>query len=663
MAFEKGLNDNNLSFQQIDTFATPRRLAVRIHHCLIRQPDYINQRKGPAIKAAFDGDGNPTKAALGFARSCSVKIEDLQQVTQGEGAWLFYEEKIQGRSALELLPDIAHQALDSLPIAKRMRWGNIDDAFIRPVHWILFITEEEIVPFKRFGIEANRTTVGHPYHHPSPIEVSSPSEYLQLLESEGHVQADYQKRKDLIQQALISIAQSLSLHADLDEDLLHEVTSITEWPVAQICHFDEDFLALPAEILVMTMKDHQKYFPFYRSGNQLSNTFVTFANIQADEDKDIVKGNERVVRPRLSDAQFFWNQDLSLDLRDQYEKLKQVIFHKDLGSYFDKTERVKALAHALTDFIPANAGSLNSAAEMSRCDLLSKTVYEFPDLQGTTGKYLAQAQGASAEIVEALDEFYLPRFSGDLLPQSPLGRLLSLSDKTDSLVGILLSGHRPTGDKDPFALRRLAIGIIRILRDLEQPISLSQLLKEAASGFPQLMLDDDIFTFIHQFILSRVKFLALEENYPYGVVDAVLNTKPDDMADTFYRMEALRAYLEGQDAELLVGLFKRISNILNKTTVPDRNFDHQYLKEAAEINLAKALENISPMVHENNKRKKYAESLSLLFQLESNIADFFEHIMVNCDDETLRENRLLILANVRVLFLSVCDFSLLSNSK
>ncbi len=659
-AFEKGLAEQKLTFDRIDSFATPRRLAVLIKNCLKQQPDYLNQRKGPALKAAFDAEGNPSKAALGFAQSCGVAVEALKQISGDQGVRLFFEETIQGQSAFELLPEIANMALDSLPIAKRMRWGDLSDAFIRPVHWILFIDTDQLIPFTRFGINSDRTTQGHPYHHPASIEIPSPIEYQRLLKEEGHVLADYQQRKDLIQQSLISIAQKQELTVDLDEDLLDEVTSITEWPVAQVCHFEDTFLALPAEILVMSMKDHQKYFPFYTTPNQLSNTFVTFSNIKSSGD-EIIKGNERVVRPRLSDAQFFWTQDLSEDLRSRYTLLKDVIFHKDLGSYFDKTERLKALAHLLSAHFPVNLELLDQAAEMSRCDLLSKTVYEFPDLQGTVGKYLANTQGAAPEIIAALDEFYLPRFAGDRLPQSDLGKLLSLSDRVDSLVGILLSGHKPSGDKDPFGLRRLAIGVIRILRELDQPIFLTRLLQNSASCFSQFeQNNEEILTYIYEFILSRAKFLALEEGYSFSIVDGVLQTKPQDIADAFIRFQAIQDFLKTEDASPLIALNKRISNILNKSSVEKHEYCHSLLSDITELNLAKALEEISAAIQQTNLDKNYTQTLRLLFQLETAIANFFDHVMVNCEDQKVRENRHHLLYAVHDLFLGVCDFSLLA---
>ncbi|WP_428623239.1 glycine--tRNA ligase subunit beta, partial [Sedimenticola sp.] len=464
-AFVEGLQRANLSHGPIHAYATPRRLAIWVEACATAQPDREIERRGPSVQAAFDADGNPTKAAEGFARSCNTGVEQLERLTTDKGEWLVYKIQEQGKPTTELLPGIAEESLNRLPIPKRMRWGSSEAQFVRPVQWLLFLLGKDVVRCRLLDTDAGNLTHGHRFHHPQAIRIDSPAQYEETLRQQGKVIADFEQRREKIRQQVTQTADAIGGQAPIDEALLDEVTGLVEWPVPISAGFEERFLQVPHEALISTMKKNQKYFHLVDHQGQLMNHFITIANVDSARPELIKEGNERVVRPRLSDAMFFWQQDGKQTLYSRIDSLKTVLFQQQLGSMYDKSVRVAALAGNIADRIGGDRAQAERAAMLSRCDLMTEMVFEFPEMQGIMGRYQAKRDGETDEVAQALDEFYMPRFSGDTLPQTRTGIAISLAERLDTLVGIFGIGMKPTGDKDPFALRRAALGVLRVMRE------------------------------------------------------------------------------------------------------------------------------------------------------------------------------------------------------
>jgi glycyl-tRNA synthetase beta chain len=656
--FIKGLDEAGLEHGEVTAYCTPRRLALLIRDCATAQPDRDVERRGPAVKAAFDGDGMPTRAAEGFARSCGTTVDQLQRLETDKGAWLIHRLHQPGKPATELLPGIAEHALNRLPIPKRMRWGASEAQFVRPVHWLVFLHGDQVVPCTLLDAPAGNLTYGHRFHHPQAITLYNPEDYAEVLESLGKVIAHFGKRRERIKEQVAQCATQLKGVADLDEALLDEVTALNEWPVPISGTFEERFLAVPQEALVATMKGNQKYFPLFDAGGRLMNRFITIANLESRQPDLIREGNERVIRPRLADAMFFWEQDARLSLADRLGQLEHVVFQKDLGTMREKSNRVATLAAHIADKIGGDPGLALRAGELSRCDLMTEMVFEFPEMQGIMGRYQAQRDGEPEELAQAMDEFYMPRFSGDRLPQTRTGIAVSLAEKLDTLVGIFGIGMRPTGDKDPFALRRAALGALRILREHALPLNLRALLAEAETQLQGKITEQQVTEAVYAFMLERLKGLYTDGGTAYDVFEAVAAVQPDSIADFEHRVRAVTDFRALPEAEALAAANKRIGNILKKAEdrIPDA-VDPELFELTAEKELfdqiSAVAQRIGPMMADAN----YGAMLQTLSRLRAPVDRFFDDVMVMADKASVRANRLALLQSLARQFLQVADVS------
>ena len=654
--FAEGLRRSGLGFGAVRGYATPRRLAVLVEDLARRQPDREVERRGPALAAAYDKNGQPTKAAEGFARSCGVTVADLLRLDTDKGAWLVYRVLEGGRPTADLLPGIAEQALAALPIPKRMRWGNSDVEFVRPVHWVVLLHGEAVVPAEILGCRSGNRSRGHRFHHGGEIVIPRPDAYEALLEEEGRVIVDFGRRADRIRAEVLAAAETLGGTAMIDADLLDEVTALVEWPVAITAGFEERFLAAPQEALILTMKKNQKYFPVVDDRGQLLPRFITIANLDSPRPEVIRAGNERVVRPRLADAMFFWEQDGRRTLADRLDDLKGVVFQNQLGSLYDKSIRVSRLAADIAGQLGEDAGLAEGAGLLSRCDLVTQMVFEFPEMQGVMGRYQARRDGEPEAIAVALDEFYRPRFSGDALPGAPTGLVVALADRLDTLVGIFGIGQRPTGDKDPFALRRAALGILRILVERELPLDLRALLEAAAEGLEPWIRRPEAVDELQEFMLDRLKGLYLEKGVGAEVFEAVAEVRPTRPADFDRRVHAVIEFRALPEAEALVAANKRIRNLLRKAedAVPE-TVAAGSLTAPAEMALHEALrakeKEVAPLLAAGN----YTEALRRLAGLREPVDRFFDEVMVMVDDAAVRTNRLALLGALYRLFRRVAD--------
>lgn len=658
--FVEGLERANLQHGAVHAYATPRRLALRVEACNTAQPDRETERRGPAVQAAFDAEGNPTKAAQGFARSCGTSVDQLERLTTDKGEWLVYKLQEQGKPTVELLPAIAEEALNRLPIPKRMRWGASEAQFVRPVQWLLFLLGEQVVPCRLLDTDAGNLTRGHRFHHPQPIRIENPAQYVEVLQEQGRVIADFNQRREKIRQQVAQTAEAIGGRAPIDEALLDEVTGLVEWPVPISAGFEERFLEVPHEALISTMKKNQKYFHLVDQQDRLMNHFITIANIDSPKPELIKEGNERVVRPRLSDAMFFWQQDGKRTLDSRIDSLKSVLFQQKLGSMHDKSVRVAALAGIIADQIGGDRAAAEKAGMLSRCDLMTEMVFEFPEMQGIMGRYQAKRDGESDEIAQALDEFYMPRFSGDTLPRTRTGIALSLAERLDTLVGIFGIGMKPTGDKDPFALRRAALGALRIIREHSLTFSLKQLLVKATEQLQAAITEPDCAEQVYGFMLERLKGIYLEQQIPVDLFEAVAATQPDSIADFDRRIRAVVAFRTLDAADALAAANKRIHNILRKSdqTIPaavnPELFDSAH-EQALYAIIEQKADEIAPLMAEAS----YEQVLQSLATLQAPVDQFFDQVMVMADDPAIRSNRLALLKRLSTLFLGIADISLL----
>ena len=658
--FVAGLADADLAHGEVIPYASPRRLAVLIRDVQRRQTDRLEQRRGPAWSAAFDAAGEPTRAALGFARSCGVEVSQLSTLETPKGRWLQAEMTQSGQAAAALLPTIADQALRRLPVPKRMRWGSSETQFVRPVHWLLFLHGESVVDCTLLDLVAGRTTRGHRFHHPKPIQMTVPAEYAQVLATEGQVIACFATRRARIQQQVESVAAELGAVAAIDPALLDEVTALNEWPVAISGSFEPDFLQVPSEALVCAMQQHQKYFPVFDQQGKLLPHFITVANIASRDPAVIRAGNERVMRPRLADAQFFWQQDGLQRLEDHQPELHKVVFQQQLGSLADKTARVAALAELIAAQIGGEPALARRAAALSRCDLLTQMVQEFASLQGVIGRYQAQRDGEPAELAQAMDEFYQPRFAGDQLPQTKTGIAIALAERLDTLVGIFGIGKPPTGEKDPFALRRAALGALRIVREHGLPVQLRALLQAAYAGLAARLTAADVVETVEAFMLQRLQGLYRDEGVNKACFMAVAAVKPQTLADFDRRIQAIQAFATQPEAEQLAAVHKRITQVLKKAAVTDTvTVDQALLQEPVEKALYAQLQQTAQALEP--LRDDYQAMLTELAQLHAPVDVFFAGVMVMADDPAVRHNRLALLRTAADLFLQVADLSVLSS--
>jgi glycyl-tRNA synthetase beta chain len=654
------LDENSLAHGESHAYATPRRLAVVIRDVPVAQPDRKVTKRGPALKAAFDADGNPTRPAEGFANSCGVTVGDLEKLETDKGSWLVYHTTETGQATIDILPALLEKALKALPMPKRMRWGNSDIEFVRPLHWLVLLFGEQPVSANVLGIDSGRYSYGHRFHHNEQIAITSPEGYAGILEREGMVEADMDQRRDSIRTQVTEAAIALGGQALIDADLLDEVTALVEWPVAISGSYDPRFLAVPAEALISSMQDHQKYFPVVDRQGKLLPHFITVANIASKDPDQIKIGNERVIRPRLEDAVFFWNQDRKQSLHSRAAQLQGMAFQKGLGSLGDKQDRIARIAASLAASLGFNVEQVERAATLCKCDLVTSMVFEFPELQGIMGRYYALHDGEDEQVAAALDEQYQPRFAGDILPASETGQALAIAERLDTLVGIFAIGQTPTGDKDPFGLRRSALGLLRILIEKHLDLDLRALIDHAAGNFPAALGADTIGDALFSFMMDRLRAWYLDAGYEVHVFEAVLARQPLRPLDFDERMRAVRAFRELPEADSLSAANKRIRNILRKaSTVIPAAYNHDLLQEPAEQALAAALERLDMQTRPLFQQRDYTNALCQLAALQTPVDAFFDNVMVMADDDALRDNRLALLQSLSDLFLQVADISLL----
>ena len=654
------LDENGLAHGDSRAYATPRRLAVVIKDVPIAQADRDITKRGPAVKAAFDADGKPTKPAEGFARSCGVAVSELQEMETPKGRWLVYNSTVTGKAATDLIPALLEKALKALPMPKRMRWGNSDIEFVRPLHWVVLLFGEEPIAANILGVDSDRYSRGHRFHHNEPIAITAPDAYVETLEQDGMVEVDMERRRESIRTQITEAGAALGGQALIDAALLDEVTALVEWPVAISGSYDPRFLEVPAEALVSSMQDHQKYFPVVDAQGQLLPYFITVANIASKDPEQIKAGNERVIRPRLEDAAFFWNQDRKQSLHSRAAQLDNVTFQKILGSLGDKQTRIAALASTLAEQSGFAIEPIQRAAALCKCDLVTSMVFEFPDLQGIMGRYYALHDGEDERVATALDECYQPRFAGDALPASETGQALAIAERLDTLVGIFAIGQRPTGDKDPFGLRRSALGVLRILIEKQLDLDLRTLIDNAASNYPADLKANTVSDDLFSFMMERLRAWYLDAGYTLHVFAAVLARQPVRPLDFDQRMRAVRAFRDLPEANSLSAANKRIRNILRKAeTIIPAQYDKTLLQEPAEQALAAALEELDTQTAPLFKQRDYTTALCKLAALHAPVDAFFDNVMVMADDEALRDNRLALLQAVSALFLQVADISLL----
>ena len=662
--FEAALTQADLSFDSVSWFAAPRRLAVYVSGLAEGQADKVVEKRGPAVSAAFDADGNPTKAAQGWARGNGIDVADAERLVTDKGEWLLHKAHVPGQSVVELLEGLINQAVSKLPIPKPMRWGNYNTQFIRPVHTLCVLYGSEVVNLSVLGLTSGRVVQGHRFHGEGRFELDHADNYASALEQQ-YVLADFEARKDKVRQQLEDAAQSLSLKPDYNEDLLEEIASLVEWPVVLQAGFDEAFLAVPKEALIYTMKDDQKYVPLLDSDGALSNTFLFVTNIESRDASQVISGNEKVIRPRLADAEFFFNSDKKTTLESRLESLETVLFQKQLGTLKEKSERISALSAFIASQIDATETQAARAGLLAKTDLMSNMVMEFPDVQGVMGKYYALNDGEDAPVAEALYEQYMPRFAGDALPSSGVSASVALADKLDTLVGIFGIGQLPKGDKDPFALRRAAIGVLRIVTELSLPLDLETLVSKAIDVYGDKLTNAETQSQVVDFVLGRFTALLQDQAIAIDVIQAVAARRPTKPADYLARVHAVDKFRALEEAEALAAANKRVANILAKQNVEVAdtvNIDESLLAEEAEKALYIELKAAQKEVDIAVPSQDYTRILTALATLRNVIDNFFDNVMVMADDEAVKNNRLALLSLLRQLFLTTADISILAKS-
>jgi glycyl-tRNA synthetase beta chain len=672
LAFAEGLRaalvQAGLTVHGLESFATPRRLAVRIHRLAARTPDQLLRRRGPPVRAAFDAAGAPTRAAEAFAANCGVSLGELTREYDGkQNEYLAFEGRKPGALTTALLPGLVQQSLDALPIPKRMRWGAGEALFVRPVHWLVLLYGRTLVPATVLGVHAETSSRGHRFMAPRALRIASPATYERTLQQRGKVLASFSTRRASVRAQIEAQAQRLGGRAILTEPLLDEVTALVEWPVAIAGEFEPRFLALPREVLLSTLQEHQRYFALENDAGALLPWFVTVSNLESPEPELVRAGNERVVRPRLADAAFFWEQDRRQSLAQRRAGLDAVTFQAQLGSIGDRTERIAALAGSIATRLGVPAELTARAALLCKCDLLTAMVGEFPELQGVMGRHYALADGEPVAVAQALREHYLPRGAGDELPGSPVGICIALADKLDVLAGIFAIGQKPSGTRDPFGLRRAAIGLTRVVLEHRLELDLRTLLEQAVRLQPLPDIRErapGLLEELYGYVLERLRAQYLERSADNGVTteafDAVLATQPRSLLDFDARLRALIAFLARPEAGTLAAANKRIANMLRKS--PEAGaaaVDPEALGAGAERDLYRALGELRPRIEAAVGGGQYAHGLDLLASLSPPIDAFFETVLVNDPDQGLRRNRLALLRGVRTLFCGIADLSAL----
>jgi len=664
-AFESGIAEGlkaaDLNFGDVISYASPRRLAVLIKDLAEVQTDKIVERRGPALTAAFDDEGNPTKAAEGFAKSCGVTMDDLDRLENDKGAWLMFKSKQAGQATASLVPDIVRMSLDKLPIPRRMRWGDLDAEFVRPVHWVVLLFGDDVIETEILSVTSGRETRGHRFLHPDTLYIAEPEAYAPLLETQGHVVAEFDVRREAIRAQVLEAGKKLGGTAIIDEDLLDEVTAMVEWPKAIAGNFEKSFLDVPAEALISTMKTNQKYFHVVDKNHRLMPHFITVANIDSQNETVVRDGNERVIRPRLADAEFFWTQDRKHKLEFHTERLKSIVFEQRLGTLYEKSERVSQLAGQIAEALGSNKEWAERAAWLSKCDLMTEMVYEFPGLQGIMGRYYANHDKEPEDVAMAMDEQYMPRFAGDELPATTTGQALAIADKLDTVVGIFGIGQPPTGSKDPYALRRAALGLLRIIIERQLPLDLVDCLQTSRTLYADKICAKDVDKQVFDFMMDRLRAYYKDIGVAPDVFEAVFAQRPTQPYDFDRRVRAVNHFLGLPQAESLAAANKRISNILRQAEeksikVYDKA-DANKLTENAERALADQIRDMATLVAPLFEQRDYETALAQLAGLRETVDIFFDDVMVMVDDAVIRDNRLALLSQLRNLFLQVADLS------
>ena len=658
---EKELKDAGLNYDSAKSFASPRRLALRIKGLETKQADKVVEKKGPSKKAAFDNEGQPSRALLGFAKSLKIEPSQLEEQDTPKGTWLVYRSTETGEETLSLLNAMVEQSLSKLPIPKRMRWGAQKVEFVRPLQWVLMIFGGEVVQGNILGITNGNTTRGHRFHSAGEIQISHADDYEAALLEQGKVIADYDIRKEKIRLSVQETAEQAGGVAVIDEDLLDEVASLNEWPVPLLGGFEDRFLEVPTEALISSMKEHQKYFHLLDEKGGMMPNFITIANIESTDPAQVIEGNERVIRPRLSDAAFFFETDKKSNLESRRDALKKIVFQKDLGTVFDKTERVSKLAAKISQQIGGDANQAERAGKLAKSDLVTEMVLEFTDLQGVMGSHYARFDGEPEEIVLALNEQYMPKFAGDSLPSTKTGQALSIAEKLDSLVGLFGINQPPTGTKDPFALRRASLGILRIIVEKQLDLDLNDLIEWSVAQYSDLK-NNNIKQELVTYMLERFRAWYEDENISAEVFLSVCARRPTRPVDFDKRVKAVNAFYALDEAQALSAANKRVSNILAKqdTDLSGKNVSNELLTDAAEIELARQLSSLAEKVNPLFIKGDYASALTSLATLQKSVDQFFDDVMVMVDDDAVKMNRLILLTQLRTLFLKVADISLLS---
>ncbi len=658
--FCKGLDDAGIEYGKVESFAAPRRLAIRVSDLADAQPDKAVEKRGPAVKAAFDDAGNPTRALTGFATSLGVTPDQLDTLETEKGAWVVYRTVEQGKATADLVPDLVNQSLAGLPIPKRMRWGAHKSEFVRPVHWIVLLFGSKIIDADIMGLPAGNETRGHRFHCPKELIIPTPDAYELVLREEGYVLANFAERRDKIRAGVTRLAQEKDGKAVIDEELLDEVTALNEWPVPLMGAFEERFLDVPAEALISSMKEHQKYFHVVDNADRMLPLFITVANLESKDPQQVVEGNEKVIRPRLADAAFFYDTDRKHTLESRIDALKPIVFQEKLGSLHDKSVRVASLAKKIAEAIDGNPQYAERAAMLAKTDLVSEMVLEFTDLQGIMGEYYARNDGEPDEVAGALNEQYMPRFAGDDLPRSLTGSAVALADRLDSLVGLFGINQPPSGTRDPFGLRRSSLGVLRIIVERELPLDLQTCCQWAADNFTSLTVEDPV-TPVVDYMLERFRAHYEEQGIGAEVYLAVHARRPTRPLDFEQRIQAVEKFRQLPAAEALAAANKRVSNILVKQggdSLGD-TVDASLLQDDAEKALADAVDAQAEKVAPLFARGDYAAALASLADLRETVDRFFDEVMVMADDESVKRNRLALLNRLRNLFLQVADISLL----
>ncbi|AWM81078.1 glycine--tRNA ligase subunit beta [Gammaproteobacteria bacterium ESL0073] len=653
---EKGLKEAGLNYKRIQSYAAPRRLAVLVTDLEEHQADRTQTIDGPPRQAAFGSDGQPTQAALGFARKCGVDLSDVDQT----GPKLRFVQTIKGQATASLIPDIVSNSLDSLPIPKRMRWAARREEFVRPTQWLVMLFGDEVVDCEILTQKAGRESRGHRFHNPAPVYISSPANYVEDLRS-AHVLADFTERKQFIANKVAELAKQNQGKAIVPEDLLNEVTALVEWPVPLVCRFEERFLQVPQEALISTMQDNQKYFCLLDEAGKLLPLFITVANIDSKDPTQIIEGNEKVVRPRLTDAEFFFKQDLKQPLEAFNGRLKNVVFQAKLGTVYDKATRVSQLAAIVAQEIGADTKQAARAGILSKADLATEMVGEFPEMQGIAGYYYALTGREANDVALALNEQYMPRNMGGELPSTLVGASVAIADKLDTLVGIFGIGMLPTGSKDPYALRRAALGILRILIEKRLELNLSELVDQAITLYGDRIENKALNTQVLDFIFDRLRARYEDEGINITTYQAVRALKPVSPLDFDQRVQAVEAFRSLPEAAPLSFANKRVQSILEKVTPQDiaASVEASLLQEKEEIALAEAVKQLESKVSQLSADRNYTEALNCLSSLQVLLDAFFDHVFVNAEDMKVRANRYALLAQIRQLFLGIADISLL----